>query len=191
MGNLVGILLAAGRGSRFGGDKLLHPLPDGTPMGVAAARSLRTAVDRVIAVTRPGDDHLAALLREAGCTAIVAADAAKGMGHSLAAGVKAAPDAAGWLIALGDMPFIQPETHRLVALAVRAGHAIVAPIFNGVRGHPVAFSSAWRESLLALEGDAGARVLVQSAPGDLYGLPVADPGVVQDVDLRMALDTRI
>lgn len=191
MGEVVGILLAAGSGSRFGGGKLLHPLPDGTPMGVAAARSLRAALDRVIAVTRPGDDQLVALLCAAGCEVIVAADAAKGMGHSLAAGVRAAPDAAGWLIALGDMPFIRQDTHRRIMKAVKGGHSIVAPMFNGVRGHPVAFAATWREPLLALEGDAGARVLVQSAPDDLYGLPVADPGVVEDVDLRMALDTRI
>lgn len=53
-GEIVGILLAAGRGSRFGSDKLLHPLADGTPMAVAAAASLLQACGRVIAVLRPG-----------------------------------------------------------------------------------------------------------------------------------------
>jgi molybdenum cofactor cytidylyltransferase len=64
---LVGILLAGGSGTRFrasgGGDKLLHPLPDGTPIAVAALRQLVAAVPRVVAVVRPGADSLAAALR--------------------------------------------------------------------------------------------------------------------------------
>lgn len=185
MGDIVGILLAAGSGSRFGGDKLLHPLADGMPMGVAAARSLRSALDRVIAVTRPGDDILADLLAAAGCEVIVARDAAKGMGHSLAAGVQAAPDADGWLIALGDMPLIEPRSHRLVAQALKAGdYSIVAPVCNGVRGHPVAFAAKWYGGLSTLGGDAGAKGLVQTAPSELRLITVEDPGVVEDVDFN-------
>ena len=56
---IVGILLAAGSASRFGGGKLLATLPDGTAVGVAALRNLLAAVDAVIAVVRPGDDVLA------------------------------------------------------------------------------------------------------------------------------------
>ena len=61
-GEIVGILLAAGRGTRFGSDKRLYPLSDGTPMAVAAARNLRPACDRLIAVLRPDSETLAGLL---------------------------------------------------------------------------------------------------------------------------------
>ncbi len=182
MGDIVGILLAAGSGSRFGGDKLLHLLPDGTPMGVAAARSLRAGLDRVIAVTRPGDDHLAALLCDAGCEVIVAADAVKGMGHSLAAGVRAAPDAAGWLISLGDMPGIAPATHQAVAAALRQGHSLTAATYQGQRGHPVGFAAAWRAELSLLQGDMGARTILAGFPEHLHLLPVGDAGILKDID---------
>ena len=56
MSQPVGILLAAGNSSRFGSHKLLHPLPDGTPLGVASARVMRFVLDRVVAVVRTGDD---------------------------------------------------------------------------------------------------------------------------------------
>jgi CTP:molybdopterin cytidylyltransferase MocA len=58
---ICGILLAAGAAKRFGGGKLLHPLPDGTPLGVAAARNLAMALPGVLAVVRPGDSALAAM----------------------------------------------------------------------------------------------------------------------------------
>ena len=52
---IAGVLLAAGEASRFGGAKLGHPLPDGTPIGVASARNLAGAgLDRCLAVVAPG-----------------------------------------------------------------------------------------------------------------------------------------
>ena len=59
---IIGILLAAGSGSRFGGDKLLQPLASGTALGAAAARNLIAAGLQVVAVVRPGDVALADLL---------------------------------------------------------------------------------------------------------------------------------
>ncbi|HEY7944089.1 MAG TPA: NTP transferase domain-containing protein, partial [Casimicrobiaceae bacterium] len=55
---IVGVLLAAGSGSRFGGDKLLAKLADGTPLALAALSTLAAAVDVVVAVVRPADAAL-------------------------------------------------------------------------------------------------------------------------------------
>lgn len=181
-GPLVGILLAAGSGSRFGSDKLLHPLADGRPLALAAAESLRDACDRTLAVLRPGNDRLAALLAEAGHAVLFAADADQGMGHSLAAGVRATPEAAGWLVALGDMPAVAPGTCRLVADAVRAGTSVAAPLHGGRRGHPVGFARHWYDDLAGLTGDAGARALLQRPGTEIRLLPTDDPGCLRDVD---------
>ena len=66
--DICAILLAAGSGSRFGGDKLLHPLADGTPIGVQAARNLLAAAPDVIAVVRPGDFRLLTCLSRKAAT---------------------------------------------------------------------------------------------------------------------------
>jgi molybdenum cofactor cytidylyltransferase len=75
-GEIVGILLAAGRGSRFGSDKLMHPLTDGRPMAEIAARRLLPACDRVIAVCRPGSEALARQLADCGCRILPCSEAA-------------------------------------------------------------------------------------------------------------------
>ena len=85
----AGILLAAGQGSRYaaqrpGADKLLASLPQGPCVAVASARRLRAAVDSVVAVVRPGNAALAALLRAEDCRVIEADPAGEGMGTSLA-----------------------------------------------------------------------------------------------------------
>jgi len=180
---IVGILLAAGRGERFGGDKLLAPLPEsGVRVGIAALRNLRAAVFEVIAVVRTGDDKLAALFEAEGVRVIRAERADEGMGASLAAGVAAAADADGWLVALADMPWIAPATHAHVAAGLRDGAQIVAPYYNGRRGHPVGFAAALRGELLALDGDQGARRVLGAHRDAVTPIDVDDAGALRDVD---------
>src|SRR5712671_6591292 len=134
--NIRGILLAAGSAKRFGPNKLLHALPPGTPdagvpVGLAAARHLLDALPESIAVVRPRAQKLGKLLRDAGCNTVVCKNAGEGMGTSLAAGVRAAADAHGWVVALADMPFLRSETVRTVARAISEGAAIAAPVYRG------------------------------------------------------------
>jgi len=180
----VGILLAAGRGTRFGGRKLLHPLADGTPLGVASARALCAALDRVVAVVRPGDEALAAVLREAGCEILPCARSEEGMGASLACGVEHAAAASGWLVALADMPYVSAATIAGVVAALQAGASIAAPVLaDGRRGHPVGFAAEWLAELRALDGDAGARRLLQAHGARVRWLRTDDVGCTVDIDL--------
>ena len=182
MARIVGLLLAAGQGRRFGADKLRQPLADGTPVAVAAARGLKAACADCITVLRPEQDELARLIEAEGLTVIRSAAALDGMGHSLAAGVAASPDADGWLVALADMPRIRVATLRAVADAVAGGAAIAAPSYVGQRGHPVGFAARWRDALMALEGDEGARAILRGNPALIHLLSTDDPGVLQYVD---------
>jgi molybdenum cofactor cytidylyltransferase len=185
--NIRGILLAAGSAKRFGSNKLLHALPPGTPdagvpVGLAAARHLIGALPDSIAVLRPRAQKLGKLLRDAGCNTVVCKNASEGMGTSLAAGVRATTDADGWIVALADMPFIRPETIRIVTKALQEGAAIAAPSFHGGRGHPVGFARRFYEELSSLRGEDGARQFLKRHPEWVKLLEVDDPGVVRDID---------
>lgn len=184
---IVALLLAAGSGTRFGGDKLLHPLADGTPLAAHAARRLREAGLAVTAVVRAADARLRAVLLAEGCVVTECPDAAAGMGHSLAHGVRATPDAAGWLVALGDMPSIRPATIAAVAAAVAGGASMAAPRHRGERGHPVGFAARHHAELARLSGDAGARQLMHTHRAAVTMIDVDDPGVLYDVDRKTDL----
>lgn len=181
-GGIVGILLAAGAGRRFGSDKLLHVLADGTPMALAAARNLASACDSVVVVLRAADHPLTRSVVDAGYELVVCPAAQGGMGHSLAAGVRAADDAAGWVVALADMPFILPDSQRAVAAALRAGASLAVPTFQGRRGHPVGFARQWRDPLSALVGDQGGRQILTAHCEQVVLCPVDDEGVLMDID---------
>lgn len=185
---IVGILLAAGSGTRFGSHKLLHPLPDGTPMAVAALRNLAQGVDEVIVVVRPGDTDLMKLLAREKVQVLPCANADQGMGASLACGVRAAPDAAGWIIALADMPFVPGDIVCTLAARLKAGDAIVAPAYLGQRGHPVGFGHAFYPALGALSGDQGARHILKQHTDRLTLVPSTNPGVLHDIDTQANLN---
>jgi len=106
-----------------------------------------------------------------------------GMGDSIAAAVRATPEAAGWLILPGDLPLVQVATLRAVAHAL-AQHAVVVPMFKGTRGHPVGFSAACRDALLDLEGNKGAAGVVHAhaAINSVAYVDVTDEGIVTDID---------
>jgi molybdenum cofactor cytidylyltransferase len=179
--NIVGVLLAAGRGERFGSHKLLARLPDGTAIGVAAGRNLIDALPNCVAVLRPGDEILASLLAAEGLRIVVNPNADGGMGTSFACGVAAA-EANGWVIALADMPVIRPATIQAVAEAIAAGAELAAPVFHGERGHPIGFARRFRAALTALDGDRGGRDILAQYSKELRLIEVEDPGVLVDID---------
>lgn len=188
MKQIVGILLAAGSSRRFGADKRLHPLADGTPMALASARKLAAACARTVVVLRPDDTALATLLAVEALETVVCNAAEQGMGYSLACGVAASADATGWLVALADMPFIQPASYHAVLHPMQGGAALARPTHGGHPGHPVAFGAANRAELLALTGDQGGKAILGADPAALVLCPVDDPGVLRDVDVPVQIN---
>lgn len=179
---ICAILLAGGEGRRFGGDKLSARLPDGRPVALAAAAAVASAAEQHIVVTRPGRDALIHMLTAHGWTPVTTTATARGKGASLAAGIQASREATGWLVALADMPLLQPATAQVVANALRTGALAAAPFYRGQRGHPVGFSAQLAPQLLALDGDTGARAVLQTIGSRLLRIDVEDPGVLLDID---------
>jgi len=179
---IVGLLLAAGSAQRFGSDKLLHALPHGVSIAVQSARNLKSEVESVFAVLRPGKDSLAEKLKTEGCEVVFCENADEGMGASLACAVRAAGKAGGYLIALADMPFIRRSSIAAVREALAAGAPLAAPYWRGRRGHPVGISGTFFEDLLSLTGDQGARSILEKKQQRLVKIPLGDPGVLRDID---------
>ncbi|MBV8031916.1 MAG: nucleotidyltransferase family protein [Betaproteobacteria bacterium] len=181
MSEPVGLLLAAGSAKRFGSDKLLHRLPHGVPIAIQAARQLATEVASIVAVVSPGSG-IARELKDEGCRIVVCEKSSEGMGASLACAARAAGKAAGYLVALADMPFVRRSSIAAVREALEKGAPLAAPFFRGRRGHPVGFGPALYAELILLGGDEGAKSVLARHEDELVKIPLGDPGVVRDID---------
>lgn len=179
------IVLAAGAGVRFGGEKLLAPFRGRPLVQAAVACALRAPVDQVVVVLGCGADRVAPALeplRDPRLRLVTAPDWDQGLAASLRAGVRSLPpDSAGCLVFLGDMPLIPPDLPIKVLAALADGAAAVQPICEGKPAHPAGFSSALYADLISLTGDAGAGALLRRR-SDVVRLEVDDPGAVFDVD---------
>ena len=187
--DIAAILLAAGAGARFGGDKLLHPLEDGVAIAAHAARNLLAATPDVVAVVRWGDFPLYDMLEQEGCQVTMFQGAARGMGASLAHGVAQARGADGWVVALADMPRVPVAIVKEIIASLAGGALIAAPVHKGERGHPVGFGAALRDELLALDGDQGARAVLERHRNSVKLVECDDPGVLYDIDRKTDIAT--
>nr|WP_219857945.1 nucleotidyltransferase family protein [Pseudomonas carnis] len=182
--------MAAGQGSRFRAeagadqDKLLAVCVglDGVSRPVIE-QVLRNLPERVVTrwlVTSPERGEVIRLAEAYGCQ-VVLLDSS-GMGDSIAAAVKASGAADGWLVVLGDMPFIRSSSIERVIASVEG---VTVPVSAGQYGHPVAFHHRFGPALMALSGDRGARPLF--AQTQVREVQVDDPGVLWDVDVPQRL----
>lgn len=181
------LLLAAGAARRFGADKRLARLPSGESLLASTLALYMREPGNCTVVLDVADDQLAASLTVAGAS-IVRVDSRQapcGMGDSLAAAVKQVSSQGydGCLVALGDMPWIKPQTVSAI-IAALAEYPLVVPAWGGRWGHPVAFDARYYPELSQLSGDRGARGVLQHHLAECHVLDVEDQGVVRDVDTR-------
>lgn len=183
--SFAALLLAAGHGSRMGGGKLLLTREGATMAEHAAKTLLAAGAESVTALLPPGGEELRRRLETLGVVLVENPDRDEGLASSIRAGVRSLGEREGYVaVALADMPHLAPETVReLARRAEESGRGIVLPLHQGRRGHPVFFDLArYREALLALTGDRGARGLVAANPADVLEVETADAGTVTDID---------
>jgi molybdenum cofactor cytidylyltransferase len=193
---LEAVVLAAGGGVRFGGAKLLAPWRGGVLVEAALAAALAAPVRRIMLVVgaepaRVADaaQAFAARRGELERLAIVSTpDWALGMSASLKRAIAAlAPDVDAAFVFLGDMPLIPLGVTTALASALTSEVDAAVPVFEGAMGHPALISAALFPAIASLEGDRGARRLLDDLGPRLARVAAPDGGVLFDIDTEAAL----
>ncbi len=187
MSDVAAILLAAGRGTRFGDEPKLLARVGGKALirHVADAAALSTA-DPVVVVTGHRAEEVQSQLQGLPVRVVHNHLFADGLSTSLKAGFSALPpEARAAIILLGDMPFVRAELiDALISVWQERGEpAALVPVLNGQRGNPVVLSRALQAAIEELSGDVGAGSILR-ARSDVLEWPTDDPTVVQDIDTR-------
>ena len=183
------IILAAGSSRRFGDDKRKATLQNGNMLIENTINIAAKTLDSVLVVLRFGDrafaDELDSKINIPGISYFLAPDSAKGMAHSLSNAIQKAVDMDAAMIFLADMPYIREETITKLINVYNANkdlQPIVIPTANGTPGHPVIFDKAYFNEIQSLEGDRGARPVVDAHQDKLIQVEIDDPGILRDID---------
>jgi molybdenum cofactor cytidylyltransferase len=185
------IILAAGQSTRFGSDKLVHPIAHRNsykPIVIHTLEAWLSVFNKVNVVVREDNVALLSLLKQSELfhrlTLTPANEPETGLSASLMSGIKANQSASAWLIGLADMPFIHNSVINDSKLALEEGASITQAEFNGQRGHPVGFNRIHLTDLLQLDGDKGAKRILRSAPEQVVVIKSPDDGIVRDIDTQ-------
>ena len=180
----VGIILAAGESKRMGTAKQLLPWGKTIVLQRVIDMAAGSCLERVILVLGYRADEIANRIRLPDKARIVVNETYReGMASSLKCGIRNAPAATeAFMLILGDQPFIEVTVFNHLIAAHHAGSGgITIPTYDGKRGHPVVFSSRYREELLAVS-DQGAREVLSRHIDAIIELTMPSPYILSDLD---------
>jgi molybdenum cofactor cytidylyltransferase len=186
--NIGAILLAAGASRRMGAPKQLIRFDGHSLLRRAAETAIGSGASPVIVVLGARAEDMLPELADLPIEAVINPDWALGMSASLRCGIQAllalAPETEAVLVTLCDQPFVTGA--HLGALIERFRAPITASLYNSTLGVPAVFARALFPELEALEGDSGARRLIQlhSAETTAFDLPEAAIDLDSPIDLN-------
>jgi len=184
------IILAAGRSTRMGSNKLLADLNGKPLVRHAADAALASNARPIVVVTGHQPERVSAVLEGLPLAFIHNPDFADGLSTSLKTGVRALPaEVTAVIVLLGDMPLISSMAINEVMTAFEAAPEKIAavPVYGGEWGNPVLLSRALFAEVATLQDDAGARKLLQGRAGDVLEVPFASDAILIDLDTPEAL----
>ena len=178
------IVLAAGRSRRMGTQKLLLPFAGQTVIGHVVDQALAGQVRQVIAVVADEHGPVASALSNKPVGLVVNPDVEGEMLSSVRVGLRAlSADASAALIVLGDQPSLRGVlVRRLIDSFETSNKGIVAPVYNGKRGHPLLIAARYFAELPTCYDDVGLRGLLTAHSDDIGEVAVTDSGVLADMD---------
>ncbi len=178
------IVLAAGRATRMGAQKLLLPVGEQPMLRRVVKAAMASAVAEVIVVVGSEAEHVAGSLRDLPVHIVDNPDYAQGMSTSLGAGLKAArSDCEAVIFLLGDQPFVTPAlVDMLICRFAETGAPVVRPVINGRETHPVLMAAELFPEILEQEGDLGGREVVRRHRNKLELVLLDDSRLAMDID---------
>jgi len=187
---IVGIVLAAGRSERIGSPKPLLPCGHTTFLGAILDTLAASRVDDVRVILGHAEDRVRAATGLPDELFRFNPDHASGMLSSVQCGIRSLPrQTRGFLIWPVDHPLVKTETvDLLLERQSRANPALVLPVHDGRRGHPVLFDAGLAMELMEAPASEGARAVVRTHREDRIEVPVDDPGVITDIDTPEAYE---
>lgn len=178
------IVLAAGKSTRMGQQKLLMPFGEKSMIAAVVAEVAASDAFSTIVVTGSTCDEIKKELRVHDLNFVYNERFEQGMLSSVQAGVAATdPETDGFLVLLGDQPMVSAAViNRLISVVQKTGKGLLIPVFQGKRGHPVLIDSKYKNEISALNPEVGLRELFLNHPDDILEIEIESANILKDID---------
>ncbi len=178
------IVLAAGKSSRMGEQKLLMPYHGKSMIATVVGKIANTDSHLTLVVTGNNMHEIKEALNDYKVTLVGNQRFEEGMLSSVQAGIDAAgPETDGMLVLLGDQPMVSETViNRLISVFQKSEKGLIIPTFNGKRGHPVLISSKYKNEVKSINPETGLRELFFNNPDDVLEIEVETGDVLKDID---------
>jgi len=187
------ILLAAGESKRMGEPKQLMPLGQSTILEQAINNLLNSAVNEIIVVLGHRAEEMIKTIAAKPVKIAINPDYWQGMSTSIIAGLNLIDhQAQAVMLALGDQPSVSSQIiNQLIEEFYHHDKGIAIPTYQGKRGHPIIFAIKYKQKLLELTGDIGARQIIKDHPQDILEVAVDSESVISDIDTKNDYQSRL
>jgi len=181
---ICAVVLAAGLSRRMGVQKLLLPFGGKTVIAHIVDQLLASTVDEVYVVVGHHAENIRAELSGRLVLVVNNPNYKSGMLSSVRCGLANLPEKCrAVMVLLGDQPSVTTGlVDQMLQTFATTEKSILVPLYKGKRGHPILFSSHYRDEILTHYSDVGLRGLLHSHPNDIYELAVSNASVLCDMD---------
>ncbi len=190
--DIAAVILAAGESRRMGGlNKLLIEVESKPIVTRVADAVLASRATLIIVVTGYEAEIIVTALRGRRLSFVHNPDFSTGLSSSLRHGINALPPSvAGAVICLGDMPWLTGRhIDKLIsAFASQTIGKICVPVYQGRRGNPVLFDRCYFPEMATVQGDKGARHVIERHAGVVQKVEMDDDALFRDVDVPADLE---
>ena len=185
---IAGLILAAGGSSRMGDqNKLMMPFQGKPMLNHVVNASLNSNLTQTFVVVGHQSSEIKNLVQSDDIQCVENEQWETGMASSIVAGISQLKQFDGFLILLGDMPLVTPELINEIIVHGSADK-IVIPIKDGLYGNPVCFGSKFRDELLTLYGDSGAKKVIQDNLSSMIKIEIQSNTIFKDYDTKESLE---
>ena len=186
---IAGLILAAGGSSRMGDqNKLMMPFQGKPMLNHVVNASLNSNLTQTFVVVGHQSSEIKNLVQSDDIQCVENEQWETGMASSIVAGISQLKQFDGFLILLGDMPLVTPELINEIIVHSSADK-IVIPIKDGLHGNPIFFGSKFRDELLTLYGDSGAKKVIQNNLSSMIKIKIQSNTIFKDYDTKESLES--
>lgn len=180
------VILAGGRSKRMGTMKQLLPWGNKTILQQVVDTASGVNPTEIIVVLGHNADEISKVLQGKPVKIVVNNEFSKGMSSSLKTALRhISPESDTYVFMLGDQPLVTVNMLQLLLAHHAASNlGITVPVYHNVKGRPVIIDSKYREELMTLKGEIGAKQVIDNHPDDVQEVPVDSEEVIVDIDTQ-------